>query len=183
MTHPRAGLELSAATGVPVAVKKGFAFMVILVCLGVQTYAIIRPSGARWYPFLAYPMYSSSHPPGVTYKVQELWARTCDNRPRSWQLTSNALGYEDEHFLVGLNVTAGDRPAARSYRALLSELALSRVTPRPCVLEVRQRSIPTTRTGIKVTDLRRPQRTLLWEWRADDPSVVDVLRAQPETVR
>lgn len=165
------------------ALEKGLALMVIIVCLGLQTYAIIRPSGARWYHFLAYPMYSSSQPPGVTYTAQELWARTCDNRPRSWQLTPNALGYEDEHFLVGLNVTAGDRPAARRYRALLSKLALSRITPRPCVLEVLQRSIPTTRTGVNVADLRRPQRTLLWEWRTNDPGAVYARGAQKEAAQ
>ena len=182
MTHEAVGVSPTVAAQVPVAVKKALAFAVIVACLGMQTYAIIRPSGARWYPFLAYPMYSVSHAPGVTYKVDELWARTCDRQPRSWQLTPPMLGYEDEHFLVGLNVTAGDRPAARNYRALLSELALSRITPRPCVLEVRQRSIPTTRAGIDIANLRRPQRTLMWEWRADDPGAVQILSAKTETV-
>jgi hypothetical protein len=177
MTSSLTRLARDAVMDVPVVAKKGLASAVIAVCLVVQTYAIIRPSGARWYPFLSYPMYSSSRPAGVTYRVQELWARTCDSHPRRWQLGPAMLGYQDDHFLTGMSATAGDRPAARNYRARLSELARTRITPRPCVLEVWQRTIPTTAAGVNVADLRYPRRTLLREWRVDDPGALHAFRA------
>jgi hypothetical protein len=39
-----------------VAIKKALAVTVILFCLAAQTYAIVRPSGARWWPFIDYLM-------------------------------------------------------------------------------------------------------------------------------
>jgi hypothetical protein len=164
MTPPPAGRARRAWLHLSTSARKGLASLAILVCLGAQAYAILRPSGVRFYPFLSYPMYARSRPGGETFRVTELWARTCDERPRAWQVWSRALGYQDNHFLTGLRGTVGDRPSALRYRARLSGLALSHLTPRPCVLQVWERTVPTTRAGVDVSALRHPRRTLLAQW-------------------
>jgi hypothetical protein len=155
----------------PVTLWKGLASLVVVGCLGVQAYAVARPSGARFYPFIPYPMYSRSRPPGETYRVRELWARTCDARPRTWLVDRPALGISDTRFLVGLGVLATDAPIARRRRAQLAGLARARLAPRPCVLQLWLRTVPTSRAGVDVEALRRPRRTLLREWPVDDSAV------------
>ena len=173
MTSPPAGGRRQLR--LPVAAWKGLASTVIVVCLGVQAYAVVRPNGARLYPFLAYPMYSRSRPPGETYQVRELWARTCDAHPRAWQFDRRALGYVDTRFLVALGGAVGDRPAARRYRAQIADFARAHLTPRPCVIQVWMRAVPTTRAGVDVDALRHPRRVLLWEWPVDDPGAARTL--------
>ncbi|HEU4631795.1 MAG TPA: hypothetical protein VFS08_18745 [Gemmatimonadaceae bacterium] len=155
---------------VPIVVWKALASAVIIGCLGVQAYAVLRPSGPGFYPFLTYPMYSRSRPPGETYRVRELWGRTCDARPRSWPVSRVALGISDTDYLIGLGAAVGDRPAARAHRARLAALARARLTPPPCVLQVLLRTVPTSRAGVDRDALRHPRRTLLVEWPVDDPA-------------
>jgi hypothetical protein len=173
--HPTSSPTAPALRGpfdLSVGLKKVMASVVIAVCLGAQTYAIVRASGSRWYPFINYPMFSHSHSAGLTYRSLELWARTCGADPQAWQVGSLTLGYEDDHFLGEPARIARDRPAAARDRARLSELAASRLTPRPCVLQVWERTIPTTREGADRAALYHPRRALLREWPVDDPGAV-----------
>ena len=169
MTPPPPTLAARRSRHVPIAVWKGLASVVIVVCLAAQTYAAVRPSGVRFYPFIDYPMYAHSRHSGETFHLRELWARTCGARPRAWKVEARTLGFQDSHYLIGLNSARGERPFARRYRARLSELARTHLEPRPCVLQLWERAVPTTRDGVDVSAIRHPKRTLLVEWSVDLP--------------
>jgi hypothetical protein len=155
-----------------VATQKGLVSVVIAVCLGAQSFAVLRASGARWYPFVDYPMYATSRPPGAIRRVHELWARTCDEPARTWQVEPPALGYQHDHFLGELGSIAADRPSALRYRTRLAALARTRLVPRPCALLLMERTISTTREGVDSDALRTPRRVPLREWPMDDPHAV-----------
>ena len=178
MTTPPARPAPRRRLRVPLAAKKLLASLVIVWYLGARTYAVIRPSGARWYPFLSFPMFSRSYPPGVTHRGQELWARTCGGQPRAWKVEPPTLGYQDDHFLGELRAIAADRPGALRRRALLDSLAQSRLRPRPCTLQVWERTIPMTRAGVDESALRRPRRAMLREWTVGNPRAVRSLSAR-----
>lgn len=151
---------------------KALASIVITVCLASQTYAIVRPSDPRFYPFLSYPMYSSSRGPGETIVVRDLWARTCDDGGPSWKIDPRDLGYQDIHSIGEFSAIARGRPASLAERTRLSALARSRLTPRPCVLELRERAVPTTRDGVDLSVIRDSRGVLIGEWGVDDPATL-----------
>lgn len=175
---PTATLARRQSISVPLGAKKALAGAVITVCLGAQACATVRPSGARWWPFLDYPMYSRSHSASATVRVQELRARTCGGRPQAWKVDLRAIGYQDNHDLGELRAIAADRPAARRYRSRLSRAASAHLKPRPCALQVWERTVTLTRGGIDASVLRTPRWTPLREWNVDDPDSVRALTRQ-----
>jgi len=160
---------------VPLTVKKLLAVMVIASCLGAQVYAAAWPSGARWWPFMNYPMYSRSYPPGRTVASYQLRALGCGAEPEARRIGARQLGYRDGHFRGELIAIARDRPKAPRHRARLSRLAGARLTPRPCALQVWGRRAALTRAGVSAAALRDMQWTLLREWRVDYPDSARVL--------
>jgi hypothetical protein len=160
---------------VPRAVKKALAGVVITVCLAAQLYAILRPSGARWWPFVDYPMYSRSYSEGATFRVRELRVRTCEEKPRVWKVWPRTIGYQSWRYLGELSSIAADHPVARTYRSVLSRLVSAHVTPRPCALQVWERAVTVTREGVDVSSVRQPRWRPLREWRVDEPDSVRVL--------
>lgn len=160
---------------VPLTVKKLLAVMVIASCLGAQVYAAAWPSGARWWPFMNYPMYSRSYPPGRTVASYQLRALGCGAEPEARRIGARQLGYRDGHFRGELSAIARDRPKAPRHRARLSRLAGARLTPRPCALQVWGRRVALTRAGVSAAALRDMQWTLLREWRVDYPDSARVL--------
>ncbi|MHB1222783.1 MAG: hypothetical protein ACYC2G_01860 [Gemmatimonadaceae bacterium] len=161
-----------------VVVGKLLASIVIVVCLGAQIQAAARPDDARLFPFLSYPMYSRSRGPGETIRVRDLWARTCDDGQRSWKVDPRELGYQDKHSIGEFSAIAHDRPGALTQRTHLSALARARLTPRPCVLQLRERAVPTTRDGVDASALRDSRGILLREWSVDDPGAVRAFSAR-----
>jgi hypothetical protein len=159
----------------PLTVKKLLAAMVIASCLGAQVYAAARPSGARWWPFMDYPMYSRSYPPGRTVASYQLRALGCGAEPEARTIGARQLGYRDDHFRGELSAIARDRPNARRHRARLSRLAGTRIAPRPCALQLWGRRVALTRAGVGAAALRDLRWTLLREWRVDHPDSVRVL--------
>jgi hypothetical protein len=139
----------------------------IIGCLGAQAVAILHPIGPGLYPFIAYPMYSSSWRPGQTYRLQELWARPCEPGQPARLVLASALGYEDNDWLPLLSTATGTDSAGVAYRAHLSALARSRLHPAVCALELWVRTIPTSDAGIDRSALEHPERTRLTAWRID----------------
>jgi hypothetical protein len=157
---------------------KALAAVVIVVCLVTQVYVIVRPSEARLWPFLSYPMYSRSYSVGATFRLRELRARTCGERPQTWKVEPPTIGYRGFRYWGELSTIATDRPIARRYRADLSRLVSAHVAPRPCALQVWERALVLTREGVDASALRNPRWTPLREWRVDEPDSVRVLTRQ-----
>jgi hypothetical protein len=157
-----------------IAVKKVLAIIVIVFCLSVQTYVIVRPSGERWWPFLSFPMYSRSFSSGATLRMRDLRARTCGEKPQIWKVEPPAIGYMGYPHGDRLRGIAEGRPTARDYRADLSRLVGVHVAPRPCALQVWEGVVTMTRDGFNAS-LHTPRWTPIVEWPVDDPDSVRVL--------
>jgi hypothetical protein len=92
-------------------------------------------------------MYARSASEGDVVRVRELRARTCDAAPRAWAVASQTLGEQGSRFHSELSVIAADRPAARRLRARFSRVAGERLAPRPCALQVWERTVVLTASG------------------------------------
>lgn len=151
--------------------------MVIVACLALQSYAVLRPRGARWWPFVDYPMYARSASAGEVLRLRELRARSCDDPPRAWRVEARRLGEQESRFNHELSVIAADRPSAARHRARFARVAAAQLTRRPCALQIWERTV---RIGVEGADdaLRAPRWTPLREWRVDQPDLVTILAAR-----
>jgi len=170
-----ARLARRQSISVPLGVKKALAGVVITICLGVQVYVMVRSHHERWWPFLSYPMYSRSYSAGATARVWELRARTCGERPQTWKVDPQAIGFQDSHDLGELRAIATDRPTAGQSRSILSRAASAHLAPRPCALQAWERAVTVTRYGVDASALRVPRWTLRAEWYVDGPDSVRAL--------
>jgi hypothetical protein len=152
-----------------IAIKKGLAAAVALLCLAAQTYAIVRPSGARFWPFIDYPMFSRSYPEGATFRIHQLRGVPCSGPPHAATIGGSAIGYHHYRYWGALRTVAADRPNAPQVRAQLNRAVAATVVPPPCTLQVWERAITVTRAGRSPRD---PQWVLVREWTLGDSTSV-----------
>jgi hypothetical protein len=156
----------------PVLAKKSLAAVVIVVCLALQLHAIVRPAGARIWPFLDFPMYSDAHHEGDAIRMHELRGRNCGAPPTISTIHPYSLHLLAFRYRRMLRRIAADHSTAAELRRSLSHLVGTSVTPRPCALQVWERGVVVTRQGARPTN---PQWQPVREWEIDDPATVRVL--------
>lgn len=153
-------------------VKKSLVVVVVVACLALQLRAIVRPAGARLWPFLDFPMYSDSHREGDAIEMHELRGRSCGATPAVSPISAYSLHLQAFRYRRMLRRIVADHSTAAELRRSLSHLVSTSVTPRPCALQVWERGVVVTRRGVRPTN---PQWHPLREWAIDDPAAVRVL--------
>jgi hypothetical protein len=153
-----------------ILLKKTLATVIIALCLGAQTAAIVRESGPRAWPFLSYPMYSDAYREGSVFRIHELRAGACGAEPTLSMVTPRSLHLGKFRYWNMLDTIARDRAGARRLRRDVSRLATAALSPRPCVLQVWELGSMVTRQGMLPSD---PQWALVGQW----------LTAAPDSVR
>jgi hypothetical protein len=153
-------------------IKKSLVVAVIVTCLALQLHAIVRPAGARLWPFLDFPMYSESHHEGKAIKTHELRGRSCGATPVVSTIPSSSLHLPPFRYRRILRRIVAGRASAADLRRSLSYLVGASVAPRPCALQIWERGLVVTRRGARP---RNPQWYPAREWEIDDPATVRVL--------
>jgi hypothetical protein len=151
--------------GMKVIIKKVLAALVVVFCLGVQLSAIVRPNGGRWWPFVDYPMFSSSFQEGATFKVHQLRGIPCNAPHGAHTLTWSMIGFHSYSYWRALREIANNDPAAPKRRAELTRAAVT-ASPVPLsTLQIWERSAVVTRRGCVP---RNPAWKLVGQWLIDD---------------
>ena len=144
--------------------KKVLAWFVIVGCLGTQTIETLLPHDGRLWPFLDYPMYARAIKPGTTARMYELRAVACDASRTTRRITPYQIGHKEFRLVERLRTIADDRPQAIVHRAALSHVVAGYVIPRPCALQVWERIVTTTASGVDRGVLLNPHWTLRRDW-------------------
>ena len=152
--------------------KKSLVAAVVVSCLALQLHAIVRPAGARLWPFLDFPMYSDSYHEGDAVTMHELRGRSCGTAPAVSPIPASTLHLLPFRYRRMLRRIVADRPTAAELRGRFSNLVGTSVTPRPCALQVWERGVVVTRRGARPTN---PQWQPIREWAIDDPTTARVI--------
>lgn len=171
----RAALRRSS---IVIRLQKAAAAIVVGIALGAQTYAILRPSGARLWPFVDYPMYSAAHDVGDVVQGRAFYAIGCGAEPQVWRFEPHALGYQGAWLHRHLRAIAKLDPAAAQSRAEIAHAVARFSDPRACALEIWARTITVTAEGIDAPSFDRVATRRLVRWSVDAPDVVVDLRGE-----
>src|SRR6266404_2335437 len=145
-------------------VKKLLATLIIMFCLWMQLYAIAWPKGGEYWPFVDYPMFSSSHQEGDQFKVHELRAVPCHQPGAAHQVHWTAIGFHSYTYWRALREIMNDDPAGPKRRAELERAVLAAEGSHVCTLQIWERSAIVTRHGCWP---RNPPWKLVRDWKVD----------------
>lgn len=143
-------------------VKKSLAVGMIVFCLCIQLWAIFRPNRGRWWPFVDYPMFSSSYQKGDVFKVHELRGVPCNEPGASYQIHWTLIGFHSYSYWRALREIVNNDPASATRQAELKRAVLAVEGTRVCALQIWERSAVVTRNGCRPEN---PPWKLVREWR------------------
>ena len=153
--------------------KKALASVVIIVCLGLQTFEIVRPPWVSWparfWPFLDYPMFSRSFQPGATARMIELRAVSCEASRGARPIAASEIGQPGFRMRDRLRTIAAEGEGAPHQRSLLSRMVAAEIVPRPCELQVWELAVTTTADGVDPAEFTPQRWRMRRAWRLESP--------------
>lgn len=153
---------------VTVGTKKALAAVVISGCLGFQTLEIFTPHQGRLWPFIDYPMYSQSFRPPGTFRTIELRSVSCDGSGMR-QIEAPAIGQPRYRLRTRLRAIAADEEGAAQHRIILSRMVAAEIEPRPCELQVWERSVNINTDGVDPSEFTAGRWTMRGQWLVQNP--------------
>lgn len=149
-------------------VKKALAAVVICGCLSLQTFEIVRPSSVSWsgrlWPFIDYPMFSRSFQPGAIARVSELRGVACGASSGVRRIAASDIGQPEFRLRGRLSTITADGDIALYQRRLLNHIVASEIVPRPCELQIWERTVTLSNNGVDPVEFTQPRWTMRRAW-------------------